>query len=88
MKRLVLFAACGALMIPAAAFSAEPTVGQPAPAVKKDKDKRVCKATEETGSRLGRKSICRTQAEWDDISFRQRMEVERKSRLAASSPTG
>ena len=88
MKRVVLFAVCGALIIPAAAAAQAPAPQPAAPAAKPAKDKRVCKATEETGSRLGRKTICRTQAEWDEISFRQRMELERKSRLSAASPTG
>ncbi len=86
--------ACGAMIAPAAALAAgqqttqaQPaataTTGQPAQ-VKPRKDRLVCKQTEEKGSRLGGKRICRTQAEWDEASFQQRQELERKMYVAPS----
>ncbi|HEV2044400.1 MAG TPA: hypothetical protein VGR05_06945 [Sphingomicrobium sp.] len=45
-----------------------PTVAQ-TPAA--DPNKRVCKTIKETGSRLGGKRECKTQAEWDRIAAEQ-----------------
>jgi hypothetical protein len=89
MRRVALIIAAFALLAPVASFAQVPAP-QPAtaPAARPVKDKKVCKAEEETGSRLGRKTICRTQAEWDELSYRQRQEIERKSRLAPSVPSG
>lgn len=39
-----------------------------APAAPIDPDKKVCKTIKETGSRLGGKRECRTQAEWNRIA--------------------
>lgn len=48
---------------------AEPT---PVPA----KEKKICRVQETTGSRLGAKRICKTQAEWDEIAANARNDVE------------
>jgi len=40
-----------------------PMSGPPAPAKKKDPV--ICKRQEETGSRLGGKSVCMTKSQWD-----------------------
>jgi len=42
-----------------------------APAAPVDPNKKVCKTIKETGSRLGGKRECRTQAEWDRIAEEQ-----------------
>ena len=42
------------------------------------KEKKICKREEEKGSRLGGKTTCRTKAEWDDMAYAQRMELDRK----------
>lgn len=39
-----------------------------APAAPVDPNKKVCKTIKETGSRLGGKRECKTQAEWDRIA--------------------
>jgi hypothetical protein len=88
MRRLVLLVACATLIAPAAAFAEGDVAPSTTPAAKPVKEKKVCKAQEETGSRLGRKSTCRTKAERDDISHRQRMEIERKINIAPSTPQG
>jgi hypothetical protein len=83
MKRLASLVVCASLALGTSAAWAEeqtPSV-QPAPApakVKPVKEKKICKREEEKGSRLGGKTTCMTKAEWDEISFRQRMEIERK----------
>ena len=49
-----------------AAGQAQTTTNAPAAPV--DPDKKICKTIKETGSRLGGKSECKTQAEWDRIA--------------------
>lgn len=39
--------------------------------------KKICKATTDTGTRLGGKSICRTAAEWAQVRAEARRVVER-----------
>ena len=47
---------------------------EPAPAPVKEK--KICRVQETTGSRLGAKRICKTQAEWDEIAANARNDVE------------
>jgi hypothetical protein len=90
MKRLVILAVCGALAAPAMAFAADPAV-QPtktsAEAKAEKKNRMVCKQQEEKGSRLGGKRICRTQAEWDEISAIQRRDIDKQLLIAPSNPS-
>ena len=51
------------------AAQAQPATTTPAAPV--DPDKKICKTIKETGSRLGGKRECRTQAEWDRIAEEQ-----------------
>ena len=37
-----------------------------------DPNKKICRVSTETGSRLARKSVCRTAAEWDEAKKEQR----------------
>lgn len=51
----------------------------PAPA-KDSKDERVvCRTQAETGSRLAKKKICMTVAEWRDLSFRQGQALDKRT---------
>ena len=90
MIRLAVLAACGAMILPAAALAqatpeAPPVAPAPQPAkVTPKKDRLVCKTQEEKGSRLGGKRVCRPQAEWDQMAHEQRMEFERKMFVAPS----
>jgi len=47
-----------------------------APAAPVDPDKKICKTIKETGSRLGGKRECRTQAEWDRIAAEQQAKAQ------------
>jgi len=89
MRVLALLAACGVLVAPALAAAqvtatpansaaAQPTAIQTADARSRGKDKRVCKSIEQTGSRLGATSVCKTQKEWDDQSAQYRKTLERQ----------
>lgn len=85
MKRLGSLIICATLAFGASAALADPpaadqaSAAAPAPEkAKPAKEKKVCKREEEKGSRLGGKTTCRTKAEWDEISYRQRMEIEAK----------
>lgn len=56
--------AAAALLLAAGQAPAAPAT-KPATA---DPDKKVCRTLKETGSRLGGKRECKTQAEWDRIA--------------------
>ncbi|WP_314373187.1 hypothetical protein [Sphingomonas paucimobilis] len=49
---------------------------QAEPALVPAKEKKICRVQETTGSRLGAKRICKTQAEWDEIAANARNDVE------------
>lgn len=66
-----------ALIASATPLVAEET--QPAAAIDKAKDKVVCRTQTETGSRLNKKKICMTLAEWRDLSFRQGQSIEKRT---------
>lgn len=57
------------LLMALTAQQADPT---PPPA----KEKKVCRIEEKTGSRLGARRICRTQAEWDAIAADARKDMD------------
>ena len=85
MKAFALIAACGLLAAPALAAAQNETsavqtsaASQPAAAPAKGKDARVCKSIEQTGSRLGATSVCKTRKEWDDQSAQYRKTLERQ----------
>ncbi|WP_312488487.1 hypothetical protein [Sphingomonas sp.] len=54
------------------ALAGQQTDPAPAPV----KEKKICRMQETTGSRLGGKRICKTQAEWDEIAANARNDVE------------
>ena len=95
MNRFAVLAACAALCAPAAAFAAgqqateAPAATAVAPTtqpvqVKPRGERPVCKTIEEKGSRLGGKRVCRTQAEWNELSAQQRHEIERRIQLGGA----
>jgi hypothetical protein len=43
-----------------------------APAAQEQEERRICKSVKETGSRLGRRQVCATQAEWKEVRRRGR----------------
>jgi len=55
------------------ALAGQQTEPTPVPA----KEKKICRVQETTGSRLGAKRICKTQAEWDEIAANARNDVEK-----------
>ena len=54
------------------ALAGQQTEPTPPPA----KEKKICRVQETTGSRLGGKRICKTQAEWDEMAANARNDVE------------
>ena len=58
-----------------------PPAPAPAPPAKK-KDPVICKHQEETGSRLGGKSVCMTKSQWDE----QRADAQRNMMGAQATP--
>jgi len=90
MQRLAILAACAVLVAPGAVLAAGQAAGEavkasntPKPIKDKSrKDRLVCKTQEQKGSRLGGQRVCRTQAEWDEMAYQQRLELERKMFVA------
>ncbi len=93
--RFFVLAAATALMTASVAAQAQPTSAPPtamAPAPNaamppqdppaKKKDPVICKRQEETGSRLGGKSVCMTRSQWDE----QRADAQRGLMGAQATP--
>lgn len=55
-----------------------------------DANREICKAQTTTGSRLAKKKVCRTKAEWDEQYRLQRQEAEQMQRgdMANRTPRG
>lgn len=55
-----------------------------------DADKEICKGEKPTGTRLAKKKVCRTKAEWDEFYRLQRAETEQMQRndMAIKTPKG
>ena len=52
-------------------------------------ERRICRTITRTGSRLARERVCRTQAEWDQVTRTARQTTERLQRNDGSSdPNG
>lgn len=64
-----------------------PTAGA---AAANDADKEICKGEKPTGTRLAKKKVCRTKAEWDEFYRLQRAETEQMQRndMAIKTPKG
>lgn len=63
MKRLVSMSVLGAVLLAAPAFAQNTTSADAAIAA----DKKICKTTNVTGSRLNKQKICKTRQEWDQF---------------------
>lgn len=63
---------------PALAQTATTQAAQPATArAAQDPNEVICQKQEETGSRLVKKKVCMTRAEWADRQLQDRQELER-----------
>ena len=71
------FLVAGATMIAAAAVAA--TAQTPAATAENNntQEKVVCKSVSEIGSRLNRRRVCRTRAQWEELESQTRQTVER-----------
>lgn len=52
-----------------------------------DADKEICKGEKPTGTRLAKKKVCRTKAEWDEYYRQQREETEQMQRNDMANKT-
>ena len=68
------------LLTLAQAATAAPQAAAPADAPAAGKPKLVCIVQEETGSRLGGKRVCRTQAEWVQMRMDLKQEMNQRQR--------
>ncbi len=55
--------------------------------VAEDANKEICKGEKPTGTRLAKKKICRTKAEWDEYYRQQREETEHMQRNDMANKT-
>ena len=77
--RPLICVAISAVVIGAAAISAAQTVAPP-PAEQPpqaDPKERICETVTMIGSRLGKKRVCASRAEWQEMRLRDRQEVEK-----------
>jgi hypothetical protein len=74
MKSIVSVALIASFALTSAAFAAGDSADSKDA---KDPDRMICKSEEQTGSRLARKKVCMTAAEWKESRRQQRMEVDR-----------
>jgi predicted lipoprotein len=72
------------------ATTPSPAPAAAAEATDSDANKEICKAQTSTGSRLAKKKVCRTKAEWDEINRIQRQDAEQMQRgdMANRTPRG
>ena len=68
--------ATAVLCVPALAV-AQSVAPAPAPQPQADPNERVCETVTMLGSRLSKKRICASRAEWEQMRLRDRQEVER-----------
>ncbi|ONF96430.1 hypothetical protein [Sphingomonas jeddahensis] len=68
-----------ALLVTPVAASAQ-TVSHPKED-KSDPNRMVCRTVETTGSRLGKRKICRTAAEWTEVQAMERRDLDRNQAL-------
>ena len=40
-------------------------------------NEKICQTQEETGSRLGKRRVCKTRAEWADFQLQERQQIEK-----------
>lgn len=88
--------ALGALLLAAQPLMATTVLAQdsaPAQAdsakapVAEDANKEICKGEKPTGTRLAKKKVCRTKAEWDEYYRQQREETEHMQRNDMANKT-
>lgn len=71
-----MLAAVATLLITTSAIAADDAAPKPA------KPKKICKSTEpSTGSRMGARTICKTQAEWDGDRDATQRDLEQRTRV-------
>ncbi len=89
---IIAFSLLSALTLGAPAFAADAPVtdAKKSEATAKpktyDPDRIVCRAVEQTGSRLGTTRVCRTVAEWDQISKDSRTASDDVQRHSKQQP--
>jgi len=77
-----------ALLLATQPFVAGIAMAQTAPAaVAEDSSKEICKGEKPTGTRLAKKKVCRTKAEWDEFYRLQRQETEQMQRNDMANKT-
>ena len=82
-KLIPVAAACLIVASPALSQNATPAPPQNAnPA----KPKLICETEEDIGSRLGRKRVCHTAAEWQQIKSESRDAIEKYQQQATGTP--
>ena len=82
-KLIPIAAAC--LIVASPAFSQNTTPAPPQNA-NPAKPKLICETEEDIGSRLGRKRVCHTAAEWQQIKAESRDAIEKYQQQATGTP--
>jgi len=84
--RKILCSALAALTMSASAYAQVSTVqsATPLPKTNADPNKLICQAFETTGTRLGRRTVCKTALEWRELTAQHREGVEQLQRMGTS----
>jgi|AGTN01.1.fsa_nt_gi hypothetical protein len=77
MKKILVLSAVAFAFMGAAQAQTSPTNSESATANASDPNRRICQNTVDTGSRVSRRRICMTAAEWEQARRAARQDVER-----------
>ena len=80
MRQVSQFAA--ALIVAVSAFSAPATVQEAVGAQARDPNEKVCETVSQVGSRLSKKKICATRAEWAEMKRQDREVIDQAQRAS------
>jgi len=86
-KTRVLVATATVVLCAATEPAASPPAGGPAPGTSDYRQTVVCEKQEVVGSRLARRRVCKTRAEWADERLQSRQELEQKQVRLGNSPS-
>jgi hypothetical protein len=85
MLKFVSFVAAS-LVVASPAFSQTTPAPAKPQSAQSDKSKLICETQDETGSRLDRKRVCHTPAEWQQIKAESRDAIEKYQQQATGTP--
>jgi hypothetical protein len=87
MLKVVTLAAAGLFGAAPALAQTPPAPAAPAETAKVDPNKKICEIVEETGSRLDRRRVCHTAAEWAAIRAETQANLQKVQQQSTGLPS-